>query len=69
MEGKEMCPFCPMFLDDVSMWQPIGRDFFGDSATIGNIPACGDCASIVTDERSEQQLVAMLHRNESSHAR
>lgn len=40
--GSEMCPFCPLFVEDV--WcQPIDPDFLGKPAMIGDVPSCGSC--------------------------
>lgn len=47
---KGMCPFCPLMGIEISMWQPIGNDFFGEPAKIGGIPSCGDCALTVDPE-------------------
>lgn len=61
----KMCPFCPLLLPgQEDMWNPIGNDFFGEPASIGGVPSCGDCAQVVEIGGNAAELVAQVKGEE-----
>jgi hypothetical protein len=54
---KQMCPFCPQFVEQDG-WQPIGTDFFGEHAKVGDIASCAECATIAEITDSAEQMIA-----------
>jgi hypothetical protein len=58
MEG--ICPFCPLMGIELSMWQPVGKDFFGQTAKIGDIPSCDACALVIDSPEYVAEMVAKV---------
>lgn len=67
----QMCPFCPLMVEE-ALWEPIGVDFFGQPAKIGDIPSCDGCAQVAhMSENGVQDMLDMLkdsQTKEVSHA-
>lgn len=64
---REMCPFCPLLVEE-SMWNRVGNDFFGEPATIGGIPACGDCYEVAQATDPEQMVKALREFQQAQQA-
>lgn len=60
------CPFCPLMVEE-ELREPIGSDFFGKSAKIGDIPSCDSCAQVAAmSENGVQDMLDMLKNSQTN---
>ncbi len=54
-ETRQLCPFCTFFEIEPD---PIGNDFFGTPAKIGDVRCCEACYNTITGSDQEQEMLA-----------
>lgn len=57
---SKMCPFCPLMGIEESLYDPIGNDFFGEPAKVGDIPSCEGCAIVINGSDSPEYVASMV---------
>lgn len=59
--NEQPCPFCPLLLEgEPENHLPIGNDFFGEPAMIGDVRSCEACARVAEMAGIADELLAEL---------
>ena len=64
--GQQLCPFCSFFGEET---EPIGNDFFGTPAAIGNVRCCEACYNVISCSNTEQEMLAWHQEQQLQEAR
>ncbi len=61
----QLCPFCTFFGEET---EPVGDDFFGTPAAIGDVRCCKGCYGAITTTNNEQEMLSWYHEQQKQAA-